>query len=66
MCSIEWNKLTSEHCIELEDFVRASMYDIARVDMIDSLIEKGMFKKEIEIMNIQEIANTVLPHFFNP
>ena len=50
MCSIEWNKLTSEQCIELEDIVRASMYDIARVENIDSLIAKGIFKKESEII----------------
>ena len=46
--------------------MRASIYDIARVDKIDSLIEKGIFKKESEIMNMQEIANKALPYFCNP
>ena len=65
MCSIERNKLASEQCIELEDIMRSSIYDIVRVDEIDSLIEKRIFKKETEIMDMQEIANTVLPHFCN-
>ena len=46
--------------------MRASIYDIARVDRIDSLIEIGIFKKESEIMDMQEIVNAVLPHFYNP
>ena len=63
MCSIEWNKQISEQSMELEDIVRASINDIARVDKINLLLKKE-YKKN-EIMDMQEISNTVHPHFCN-
>ena len=66
MCSIKWDALNESQCRKLNDFVRASISYVVRVDKIDYLIEKGIFQNYVNIFDIQDKVIIVLPHTYNP
>ena len=46
--------------------IRASLFDIVRVDEIQRLIDEGLFKNSNDVKKIFDIGRSVLNHHFTP
>ena len=66
MLKIAWNLLTMYQREFVNNLIRDSLLDIVRVDEIQRLIDKGLFKNSNNVTKIFDIGQSVLSHHCTP
>ena len=66
MIKVNWDGLSYEEKLFVDDCIRASVLDIVKVEEINHLIDEGIIKTSADVRNITNLAKNILSHKCNP
>ena len=62
MIKINWNSLTNQEKLFLNDYIRASVLNIAKVHEMQRLIDEGLLNDVCEVSKIINLPKKILSH----
>ena len=63
---INWDELTCEETLFVNNCIRASVLDIIKIEEMNCLIDDGLIRTSFEVRNIKNFAKNIFSHEYNP